>query len=280
MLSICSFEGDKMTLSVVALVPDGIVLASESLATLSSNLKVFCPKCKKEISIGNINCPNPECDNQIPTSLPASHSVYANKLFQLKDRNIGITTAGSGFVTGRTTESHIREFESIKLVERDTIEDIASKLGNYFLEQAKGFFKNKEYENLAKDIQFITFIIAGYDNVDVQKGDVKIGKAFSVAVGKTVKIDKIHEKGYSSSIRGDARVVIKLMKKDPEIPIAEVPYNLLPLQDAIDYARFLIKTTIEYHRFATMIPTCGGEIEVATITPQTGFEWINRKKLK
>ena len=269
-----------MTLTVVVLVPDGIVLASESLATLSSNLNIFCPKCKKQIHIGTIKCPNPECDNQIHTSLPASHSVYANKLFQLKDRNIGIITAGSGFVTGRTTESHIGEFESIKLAERDTVEDIASKLGDYFLEQAKGALKKKEFDNSAKDTQFIKFVVAGYDEVDIKKGDVKIGKAFSVDVGKTIKIEKIHEKGYSSHIQGDARVVMKLMKKDPAIPIAEVPFNLLPLQDAIEYARFLIRTTIDYHRFAVMIPTCGGEIEVVAITPQKGFEWINKKELK
>lgn len=267
-----------MTLTVAVLVPDGIVLAAESLATLSSKLNIICPKCKNKLSIQAIDCPNPECDKKIEFNLPASNSKYANKLFNLKDRLVGITTAGSGFITGRTTESHIREFESIQLAERDTVEDIANKLGNYFLDQAKGVVKN--FNNLSENTQFIQFLVAGYDNVDIQKGEVKIGKVFSMTVGKEVKMEKIHEKGYGSSIQGDPRVVMKLMKKDPAIPIAEVPFNMLPLQDAIDYARFLLKTTIDYQRFAVMIPTCGGEIEVATITPQRGFEWINKKQLK
>lgn len=267
-----------MTLTVSILVPDGIVLGAESMATLSSNLNLICSKCKNNFFIEGLSCP--KCKEEIKPNFPVSNSIYANKLFKIKDRNIGITTAGSGFVTGRTTESHIREFESIRLVERDTIEDIAKKLGEYFLEQAKNVLSPEKFKNFPTGINFIQFLVSGYNDVDISKGDVKIGKSFNVIVGKELKIESVHEKGYGTHIQGDSRVVLKLWKKDPEIPIADVPFNLLPLQDAIDYARFLIKTTIGYHRFAVMLPTCGGEIEIAVITPQNGFQWINKKELK
>ena len=54
----------------------------------------------------------------------------------------------------------------------------------------------------------------------------------------------------------------------------------MTLQDAIDYAIFLIRTTIDYQRFATMVPTVGGDIDVAIITHHGGFQWIQEKKYR
>lgn len=53
----------------------------------------------------------------------------------------------------------------------------------------------------------------------------------------------------------------------------------MPIQDAVDFAEFLVHTTIQYVRFAlsTDGPTVGGPIEVATITKHEGFRWVARK---
>lgn len=50
------------------------------------------------------------------------------------------------------------------------------------------------------------------------------------------------------------------------------------LQDAIDYTIFLIRTTIDYQRFATMVPVVGGDIDLAIITHHAGFKWIQYKE--
>lgn len=55
--------------------------------------------------------------------------------------------------------------------------------------------------------------------------------------------------------------------------------DAMPIQDAIDFAEFLVHTTIQYVRFALSPdgPTVGGPIEVATITKHEGFRWVSRK---
>jgi hypothetical protein len=53
----------------------------------------------------------------------------------------------------------------------------------------------------------------------------------------------------------------------------------MPIQDAIDLARFMVSTTVGFVKFATSRPhkTVGGPIEIATITKHEGFKWVQRK---
>lgn len=53
--------------------------------------------------------------------------------------------------------------------------------------------------------------------------------------------------------------------------------DAMPIQDAIDLAEFMVRTTIEYVRFLPGPPTVGGAVEVAAITKHEGFKWIKRK---
>ena len=52
------------------------------------------------------------------------------------------------------------------------------------------------------------------------------------------------------------------------------------LQDAIDFARFAIQTTIDSQRFISMEKTVGGPIDVLVIKPGNNTIWINKKELK
>ena len=52
----------------------------------------------------------------------------------------------------------------------------------------------------------------------------------------------------------------------------------MPIQDAIDLARFLVETTIGFVRFAIFLPkSVGGGVEIAAITKHEGFRWVQRK---
>lgn len=53
----------------------------------------------------------------------------------------------------------------------------------------------------------------------------------------------------------------------------------MPIQDAVDLARFLVETTIGYIKFSNSHPnkTVGGPIEIAAITKHEGFRWVQRK---
>lgn len=51
----------------------------------------------------------------------------------------------------------------------------------------------------------------------------------------------------------------------------------MPIQDAVDLARFLVETTIGFVKFSVSRPkTVGGPIEIAAITKHEGFQWIQR----
>lgn len=51
----------------------------------------------------------------------------------------------------------------------------------------------------------------------------------------------------------------------------------MPIQDAIDLAKFLVYMTIQTMKFGPVAPTVGGPIEVAAITKHEHFKWVLRK---
>lgn len=58
---------------------------------------------------------------------------------------------------------------------------------------------------------------------------------------------------------------------------APLVFAPMPIQDAIDLARFLVHAAIMYSRFSPGAPIIGGPIEIAAITRHEGFKWVNRK---
>jgi hypothetical protein len=54
----------------------------------------------------------------------------------------------------------------------------------------------------------------------------------------------------------------------------------MPIQDAVDLARFLVETTIGFVRFAVFLPkSVGGAVQIAAITKHEGFRWIQKRSL-
>jgi hypothetical protein len=259
-----------MTLTISVKVPDGLVLAAESLQTLESTmtakgeLGVKCPKCQEEIKISDLQFP--------PIRIPAGFSPTANKIYEITRRtpSIGIVTYGAAFLQGRTIESHIRIFEGQKVVGVENIQEISQKLLDYFQNLLT---KEIDITKLPEGTVPIGFQVAGFDK------DSTEGKINLVEVGKSPKITPQNVGQFGCFCSGDTRVVSKLWKEDESIPIPRPNFAVMTLQDAIDYAIFLIGTTVDYQTFATMIPTCGGEIDVMIITYDKGTQWIQKKKL-
>ncbi len=82
-------------------------------------------------------------------------------------------------------------------------------------------------------------------------------------------------------IKGEAQVFEEL--KNLEYAIQ---WGTMTLQDGIDFCTLMIQTTSAMQRFSDGInadpgdmPGVGGPIDVAVITPDNGFVWINKKKL-
>jgi hypothetical protein len=257
-----------MSITVSLRVPDGIVLASDSLATVKAvpvpqEEFVTCPDCAGRIPYSRLISPP-------PTTFPASPN--ANRLFSLKGK-IGILCFGADFLTKRTIENHIFEFEKNENIEKIKVKEVTEKLEAYFRRELT--CEIVDLDQIPEGEYPLGFQVAGYD-----PGETRIGATYTLKIGRNSLIEPVHEGGYGCTFGGDGRVIQKLWAEDPQAPMAMPNYQFLSLQDAIEYAVFLIRTTIDAQRFAAMVPTCGGEIDVAAITPQSGFFWIKKKSFK
>ena len=60
-------------------------------------------------------------------------------------------------------------------------------------------------------------------------------------------------------------------------PNQNIPWELMSIQDAIDFSEYAIKTTIDTMKFTTTNKTVGGPIDILVITPDKA-KWIKKKK--
>lgn len=73
---------------------------------------------------------------------------------------------------------------------------------------------------------------------------------------------------------------VVLDAKDLDIlPEAPIDWQFMSLQDAVDFARFAIETTINAMRFQSIDKTVGGPIDILIIKPNKS-EWLQHKLLK
>ena len=124
-----------MTLNVSLRVPDGIVLASDSLATLMQlvnqkvNVEGNCQSCGAKVEIKDVPTP--------PMTIPSSTWPYAQKMYPIQGR-FGLATYGSGFVNNRSIYNHV-----IELADRfpsddgngDHLEKMTEFIATYFRDQ-------------------------------------------------------------------------------------------------------------------------------------------------
>lgn len=267
-----------MSVAVSIKVNDGIVLAADSAATM-----------------------RPE-DGQ------GVDNVYdnANKVFNLvKNLPIGMITWGAGSIGIASTATLAKDLRKKLMtagtewhVDPDnyTIESVASKVRKFFYED----LYEPVYASLAEDEKpYLGLSIAGYSSGEGMADQMLIEmNAGSCAAAELVRDhDEVGLSWYGIThpitrlVRGFdpslAAVLQTMGVTDDQIGPAmdniamalhtEIASGAMPIQDAIDLARFLVDTTIQYMRFIPGAPVVGGPIEIAAITKHEGFKWIQRK---
>ena len=59
-----------------------------------------------------------------------------------------------------------------------------------------------------------------------------------------------------------------------------ISYEGMPVQDAINFAVYIIETTIGAATFELgPAPSCGGLLQVAVILPDKGWQWVQQPEL-
>jgi hypothetical protein len=102
-------------------------------------------------------------------------------------------------------------------------------------------------------IELASRLIHGYDPglVQILKNELKLPDETLVKIGNTLK---------------------KL-----QFPI---PYQVLPLQDCVNLATLLIRTTISAQSVSIGVRGVGGPIDIATITRTDGLQLVQAKKIQ
>lgn len=173
-------------------------------------------------------------------------------------------------------------------------------------------FRFKNAQGVINDgfgsIDSINFLVAGYNKdssyevyvgcipgeIDKKRDSKEKNKEYGASwVGQADVVSRI-VLGWDGRI-GNIKFVNEAIQKYGQEEINNQLRNLeyviqwgtMSLQDAIDFCVLMIQTTSAIQRFSDGIaadpgdmPGVGGAVDVAVITPDKGFVWINKKKLK
>ncbi|MEO0854375.1 MAG: hypothetical protein AAFY15_12855, partial [Cyanobacteria bacterium J06648_11] len=134
--------------------------------------------------------------------------------------------------------------------------------------------KDQAAKNATPGTVIVGFQVCGYDEADIDAGRTVV---MTIVAGTEPQREESSE--YGVTVTGQDAIVRKLFSNPDGTATAQPNFAVMTLADAIDYARFLVQSTSDYHRFADMVPTVGGPTEVALVTKWIGFRFIERKKL-
>ncbi len=256
-----------MTIVVAVAAPDGLILAADSRTT-------FTDGQRHRIASDN-----------------------TQKVYPIRDC-IAVATYGQNGIGQRTIAGLMDEF--VSLLPND------QPLQGAALAQALGDFFDSRYraETAPEEVQMweaspgfpLGFLVAGYD-------DDGIGRIREVSIpGPLVQDDPggvaVNTAVRGVSWRGQTDVIRRLVfgfdedafraggndiPADLVEPIGKLAYQVLfpiTMQDAVDFAAFLIRTTIDMQRFSDGtgvspgdLPGCGGPVRMLAVT-RDALQWV------
>jgi hypothetical protein len=270
-----------MSLGVIIKATEGMVLAAESRVTLGAQLNTVAGTQQITVNFDN-----------------------ANKLLSFSppfDR-FGVVTYGLGTLGLRTAQSLIPEFEtSMQGVDANiSVLEFSQWLSSFFHQQwqilmPQGF--------AIQPGQGMIFNVAGFDDnepygtlyqfevpnrLQPVEQNAKIGEQyqFGIAGGGQHEIMSRLIMGYDPNLFNILvqRGIITQQQVAQIIPMLEpiklqTPVQFMPLQDCVNLAVLLIKTTIEAQSLAIGLRGCGGAIDVAIITKNNPLKFIQKKAI-
>lgn len=177
-------------------------------------------------------------------------SDNSQKIILLGKTQVGISFCGNMYINDKTISDYLRIFEVEKIEANDSVEAVANKLDAY----------------LTKPSQII-FFVCGYDEDVPYVYEVNDSGVFRYNGDGTE---------YNACWTGQKEAITKLMNAEPSM---RMKWDWMPLKDGVDFAEFLIDTTIKYERFMDNIQTCGGPIDILVLTKDDAF-WYKHKIYK
>jgi hypothetical protein len=281
-----------VTLVVSLRVPDGIVLAAGALA-LQMDSDQVCPHCKTSHNYPNIqdrllarvDCPGCTQPFDItgvripPATVTQSTASYAQKMFSFLGK-FGVAIYGTPILGPKTLINHLKGLERSLRIEPDAngvlLESRLATVGVTEVAQRIFEFVSERFQQAHPGPTQLPAVLLGLQIVGFDSPDDMTGKTFTAEWGSTSSMNG-HD-GLAPTVTGDTRIADGMLQVWQHYTMQPNP-SVFSMQDAVDYAEFLISMTATAQRFAIMIPTVGGEVDIALVTSYAGFQWIKAKSL-
>ena len=216
----------------------------------------------------------------------------ARKLFQITGRPVGVMTYGLGNIGVRSIEGLVLDFCARLDSGHGTAQELAEDLYAFIKSAYEQEFDGVQVEERPK----LGFLVAGYSNGEPLPEEFEFELPGDSAPSLVRPADV-----FGASWRGENHPFIRLYKGfDPRLTKAlqshglddgqieaitadleaSVLYDGMPVQDAINFATFILQTTIAYTAFEVGPASCGRPLQVATILADEGFQWIAKPELR
>jgi hypothetical protein len=241
-----------MSLIITVNVPEGIIMASDSRQSIIVEGRTPDDKTFKVETV---------------------NSDSVTKTFLLENQQVGISNFGQDMLGGVPMSSHVKKFIEEEIVSADDVTTIPSKLINYVrrsFPQADVGFHIAGYSKLAR-VSVPYFYHCHVAKNIVERKNVKPDG--SVAYGAT----------WSGQIDVITAIVNPIITKDEKgqdkivYSPAPIIFDAMTVQDAIDFAIYAIRTTIDTMRFQARQKNVGGPIDVLLLLPDAKPKWIQKK---
>ena len=259
-----------MSLGIAILTEEGVIMATESLGTLLTTkhqeVEYKCSECGTE-GIPNMICI--ECSKTIGPvprfshQSPVSHTFFCQKLFKINS-HVGVITIGNIKISKIKVQHILYQF-TLWLKQNNKYDDWCKNT-------VENWQKYCDDKNLLKEHSGRTeLIFAGIGT----KGTIVPYAINIIHENGEIKLESPIETGIT--VAGAHDIIDKMFGEDS---IKQYPVKEFPLQDAVEFAKFLIQTQIGVDKYICRIPRVGGDIDIAVIHPTYGFKWVQQKKLQ
>jgi hypothetical protein len=258
-----------VTIAVGVACPEGVVLAADSRTSFLSPAGAF----------------------RVATD-------YAHKVFAI-GRAFAAVTYGWAFLEGKTIAGVMEEFVAqTPLPDTATIDDVAQALSDYFKQRFDNHVGAGKDPAPPAGSDALGFIVGGYDASGVGRLKLVGTPTEQIVAGAATDACGAHWQGetdvFVRLIKGyDVLRLVTRGWPQPQLDALAaleyvVRFEAMALQDAVDYGEFVVRTTIDMQRFSygtfgtpgEGFPSCGGPVEIATITWGGGVEWVRQTSLR
>lgn len=236
-----------MSFVITVYVPTAIVMASDSRQSITIEGKA--PDGKPMPKIETVS------------------SDFVYKTFLLARQRVGINSFGEALLGKITTESHIQRFAEEVLDDDDDVTTVPRKLIDFLrrdFPQADSAFHVAGFKRTGKkSLPYVFFCHVSQNRIQRQ----------NVAPESDNVV-------YGATWGGQADIIASLVQPTQQTPKPPIIWDAMTVQDAIDFAIYAVRTTIDTMRFQARSKNVGGPVDVLLMSADEAPRWIQRKEFR